>query len=171
MLWPLDVKSWLIGKDPDAGNAAAAAKSLQLCLTLQPHRQGLQNSCQAPHPPLSPGVCSDSYPLSQWYYLIILSSVSIFSFWVQSFPASESFPASQLFPSSGQSTGTSASASVLPMSIQGWFPLGWTGLICLLSKELSRLLSSITVWKHQFFSIQPSLWSSSDICTSLDKIV
>ena len=73
----------------------------------------------------------------------------------------------QLFPSGGLSIGASPSASVLPMNIQGWFPLGSTGLISLLSKELSRVFSSTTVWKHQFFSTQPSLWSSSHICTWL----
>ena len=76
-----------------------------------------------------------------------------------SFPASGTFPMSWLFTSGGQSIG--ASASILPMSIQGWFPLGLTGLISLQSKELSRVFSSITFQKHQFFGIQPSLWSSS----------
>ena len=85
----------------------------------------------------------------------------------QSFPASGSFPMSRLFTASGQSIGASASASVLPMSIQGWFPLGLTGLIFLLSKWLSRVFSSTTVWRHQFFSSQPSLWSNSHICTRL----
>ena len=75
---------------------------------------------------------------------------------------SESFPLSQLFASSGQSIGTSVSASVLPVNIQGWFPLGLTGLI-LLSKGLSAIFSSTTVWKHQFFSAQPSLRSNSYI--------
>ena len=67
----------------------------------------------------------------------------------------------------GQSIGASASASVLPMNIQDWFPLGWTGLISLLSKGLSRVFSSTTVWKHHFFGAQPSLWSISHICTWL----
>ena len=71
------------------------------------------------------------------------------------FPASESFPMSQLFTSGGQSIGASASASVLPVNIQGWFPLGLTGLISLLSKGLSKVFSSTTIWKHQFFSSQP----------------
>ena len=74
-----------------------------------------------------------------------------------------SFLVSQLFASGGQSTEASASASVLPMTSQGWFPLGLTGLISLLSKELSRVFFNTTVWKHQFFSTQPSLWSSSHI--------
>ena len=70
----------------------------------------------------SPGVCSNSYPLSSWYYLIISSSATPFSFCLQSFPPSESFPMGQLFTSGGQSVGTSASASVVPVNIQGWFP-------------------------------------------------
>ena len=81
----------------------------------------------------------------------------------QSFSASGSFPMSHLFESGGQSIG--ASASVLPMNIQGWFPLGLIGLISLLSKGLSRVFSTTIVWKHQFFSAQPSLWSSSHIRT------
>ena len=84
---------------------------------------------------------------------------------LQSFPASGSFPVSQLFASGGQSIG--ASASVLPMNIQDWFPLGLTGLISLLSKGLSSVFSSTTIWKRQFFSAQPSLWSNSHIHTWL----
>ena len=88
------------------------------------------------------------------------------------FPASGSFPMSQFFVSGDQSTGASASASVLPMNIQGWFPLVSTDLISLLSKGLSRVFSSTTVWKHQFFSAQPSLWSTSHIHTwLLEKII
>ena len=92
---------------------------------------------------------AQSCPLSWWYHPAISSSVVPFSSCLQSFPASESFPMSQLFVSGGQSIG--ASASVLPVSIQGWFPLGLTGLISLESKGLSRIFFSITVWKHQFF--------------------
>ena len=80
-----------------------------------------------------------------------------FSFCPQSFPALGSFPMSQLFPSGGQNTGASASASVLSMNIQGWFPLGLTGLISLQSKGLSRVFCSTTIQKHQFFGTQPSL--------------
>ena len=87
----------------------------------------------------------------------------------QSFPASGSFPMSQLFTSGGQSTGTSASASVLPMNIQDWFPLWLTGLISLQSKELSRVFSNTTVQKRQFLGTQPSLWSNSYICTGLQE--
>ena len=116
-------------------------------------------------PLLPPGVCSSSCPLSWWCYLTISSSATLFSFHLQSFPASGSFPMNRLLVSGGQSIGASASAWVLPMDIQGWFPLGLTGLISLVSKGLPRVLSSTTVWKHQFFSAQPSLWPNSHICT------
>ena len=89
---------------------------------------------------LSHKVCSNSCPLSQWCHPIILSSVIPFSSCLQSFSASVSFPMSQLFASGGRSIGTSASASVLPMNIQGWFPLGLTGLISLQSRWLKNLL-------------------------------
>ena len=116
--------------------------------SLQP--QGLQYA-RLPYPSVSPRVYSNSCPLSQWCYLTISSSATLFSFCLQSFPASRSFPVSRLFASGGQSTGVSASASVLPMNIQGWLPLGFTGLISLLCKGLSRVFSSTTVQKHQFF--------------------
>ena len=86
---------------------------------------------------------------------------------LQSFPASESFLMHQLFASGGRSTGASASALVLPTNIRDWFPLGLTGLIFLLSKGPSRVFSSTTVQKHQFFSAQPSLWSNSHFRTWL----
>ena len=108
---------------------------------------------QAPCPSLSPGFCSNSCPLSWWCHPTISSSVIPFSSCPQSFPASESFPMSQLFTSGGQRIGASASPSVLPMNIQGWFPLGWTGWISLLSKGLSRVFSS-TIQKHQFFRLR-----------------
>ena len=107
--------------------------------SLWPH--GLQHTSLSCPPP-SPRVCSNSHSLSQWFNLAISSSAVLFSFWLQSFPVSESFRMSQLFTSGGQSTGASASASVLPMNIQGWFPLGVTGLNSLLSKRLSRVCSS-----------------------------
>ena len=99
-------------------------------------------------PSLSPRVCSYSCPLGLWYYLIISSSASPFSFCLQSFPASRSFPVSWLFASGGQSIG--ASASVFPMTLQGWFSFRLTVLIPSLSKGLSRVFSSITIPKHQF---------------------
>ena len=110
---------------------------------------------------LSPGVCSDSCPLSWWGSLTISFSAVPFSFCLESFLALRSFPMSP----GGQSIG--ASASVLPMNIQDWFPLGLTGLISLQSKRLSGVFSSITIQKHQFFSAQPSLWSNSHICAWL----
>ena len=112
---------------------------------------GLQHAW-LPCPSLFLGICSQSCPLIWWCHPTISSSVIPFSC-LQSFPASGSFPMSQFFTSGGQSIGTSASASVLPMNIQGWFPLGLTGLISLLSKGLSRVSSRTTVWRHQFFFI------------------
>ena len=120
-----------------------------------------------PCPSPTPGVHPNPRPLSQWYHPTISSSVVPFSFCPQSLPASGSFPMSQLFPSGGQSIGVSASTSVLPMNIQEWFPLWWTGWISVHCKGLSRVFSSITVQKHQFFGTQPSLWSSSHIHTWL----
>ena len=105
--------------------------------------------------------CSNSCPLSQWCHPIISLSVAPFSSCLQSFPASGSFLMSQLFASGSQSTGASASASVLPVNIQGWFPLELTGLISLLFNGLSRVFSNTTVQKHQFFGAQFSLWSNS----------
>ena len=125
--------------------------------SLRLHR--LQHA-RPPCPSPSPGVCSNSCPLRWWCHWTISSSVVPFSSHLQSFPASGSFPVSQLFTSDGQSIGASASASVLPMNIQGWFPLGLTGLISFQSKGLSRVFSSTTVQNHQFFSAQLSLWSS-----------
>ena len=127
---------------------------------------GLQQA-RLPCPSTVPDGYSNSCPSSQWCHSIISSSVIPFSSWLQSFPASGSFPMSQFFASCGQSIGASASASVLPMNIQGWFPLGLTGLISLLSKGLSRVFSNTTVQKHQFFCTQLSLWSKSHIHTWL----
>ena len=93
-----------------------------------------------------------------WCHSTISSSVAPFSSCPQSLPASGSFPMSWLFKSGGQSIGASVSASVLPMNIHSWFSLGLTGLISLQSNGLSRIFSSTTVWKHQFFGTQPSLW-------------
>ena len=104
--------------------------------SLQPH--GLQHA-RLPYPSPTPEACSDSCPSSQWCHPTISFSVIPVSSCLQSFPESGSFPVSQLFTSDGQSIGVSASASVLPMNIQDWFPLGWTGWISLLSKGLSRV--------------------------------
>jgi len=133
---------------------------------LRPH--GLQHT-RLPCPSLFPRVCSNSGPLSRWCHPTVSSSVAPFSSCPQSFPASGSFPRSRLFSSGGQSIGASASASVLPMNIQGWFPLGLSGLIFLQSTGLSRVFSSTTVRKHQFFSA--SLWSNSHIHTTTRKTI
>ena len=109
-------------------------------------------------PSPSPGVCSNSCPLSQWFHPTISSSVVPFSSCPQSFPASGSFQMSQLFTSGGQSIGVSVSAAVLPMNTQDWSPLGWTSWISLLSKGLSRVSSNTTVQKHQFFNFHIHTW-------------
>ena len=106
---------------------------------------------------LSPGVCSNLHPLSHKYYLTISSSAIPFSFYLQSFPPSGSFPVNWLFASGSQGIGVWASASVLPVNIQHWFPLGLTGLISLQSKGPSRVFSNTTIRKHQFFGPQDSL--------------
>ena len=126
--------------------------------------RGLQHS-RAPCPSPTPRVYSNSRPLSQWCHPTISSSVIPFSSGLQCFPTSGSFQMSQFFASGGQSIGVSASASVLPMNIQDWFPLGWTGWISLQSKGLSRVFSNTTVQKHQFFCVQLSLWSNCHIYT------
>ena len=108
-----------------------------------------------------------SCPLCRWCHPIILSSVIPFSSCPQPLPASGSFPVSQFFTSGGQNIRASASASVLPMNIQDWFPLGWTGWISLQSKGLSRVFSNTTVQKYQFFGSQLSLQSNSYIQTWL----
>ena len=120
---------------------------------------GLQQT-RFPCPSPTLGACSNSCPLRWWCHPTISSSVVPFSSCPQSFPASGSFPMSQLFASGGQSIGASASASVLPMNIQNWFPLGWTGWISLQSKGLSRVFSNTTLQKHQFFGAQLALWLS-----------
>ena len=117
--------------------------------SLWPH--GLQYT-RLPCPLESPGVCANSCPLSQWCYPAILSSASTpFSSCLQSFPASGSFPVSQLFTSGGQSFGVSASESVLPVNIQEWFPLGWTGLIFLQSKGILKSLLQHHNLRASFF--------------------
>ena len=131
--------------------------------SLQPHE--LQHT-RPPCPSPTPGACSNSCPVSRWCHPNISSSVIPFSSHLQSVPASGSFQMSQFFASGGQRIGVSASASVLPMNIQDWFPLGCTGLIFFLSKGLSKV-SNTTVQKHQFFSTQFSLWSNSHIHTWL----
>ena len=126
----------------------------QSCPTLWPH--GLQCN-RPPCPSPTPRDYSNSYPLSRWCHPTISSSDVPFSSLLQSFPASGSFQMIQLFTSGGQSFGASTSASVLPMNIQDWFFLGWTGWISLQSKGLSRVFSNTIVQKHQFFGTQLSL--------------
>ena len=130
--------------------------------SLWPHE--LQHT-RLPCPSPTPGVHSNSRPLSWWCHAAI--STSVIPFWscLQSLPASEPFSMSQLFTWGGQSTGVSASASLLPMNTQDWSPLGWTGWISLQSKELSRVFSNTTVQKHQFFGVQLSSHSNSHIHT------
>ena len=126
--------------------------------SLRPH--GLQHA-RPPCPSPTPRACSNSCPLSWWRHPTISSSV-VPSSRLPSFPASGSFPVSQFFTSGGQRIGVSASASVLPMNIQG---LALTGLISFKSKWVSGVFSNTTVQKHQFSDTQCSLWSDSHICT------
>ena len=127
--------------------------------------RGLQHA-RLPCPSPTPGVYTNLCPLTWWCHTTTSSSVVPFSSLPQSLPASESFLMSQLF-TSGQSIGASASALILLMYIQDWFPLGLTGFISLQSRGLSRVSSNTTAQKHQFFDIQPSLWSNSHIHTWL----
>ena len=122
--------------------------------SLRPHES---QHARPPCPSPIPGVHSDSRPSSQWCHPAISSSVVPFSSCPQSLPASESFPMSQLFAWGGQSTGVSASTSVLSMNIQDWSPLGCTSWISLQTKGLSRVLTNTTIEKHQFCSAQLSL--------------
>ena len=132
--------------------------------SLWPH--GLQHS-RLPYPLPTPEAYSNLCPPSRWCHPTILSSDVPFSSCLQSFTSSGSFPMSQRFASGGQSIGVSVSASVLPMNMQDWFPLGWTDLISLPSKGLSRVLYNTTVQKYQFFCAQLSLYSNSHIHTWL----
>ena len=132
--------------------------------SLWPH--GLQHT-RPPCPSPTPRAYSNSCPSSWWCHPTISSSVVLFFSCLQFFPSWESFLMSQFCTLGGQSIGASPSALVSPMNIQDWFPLGWTGLISLQSKGLSRVFSKTTVQKHQFFSAQFSLWSNSYISTWL----
>ena len=131
---------------------------------LRPH--WLQHT-RLPCPSQTPGANSNSYPSSRCCHPTISSSVVPFSSCLKSFRISGTFQINQCFASGGQSIGVSASASVLPMNIQDWFPLGLTGWISLQSKWLSRFSSNSTVQKHQFFGSQLSFWSNSHIHTWL----
>ena len=129
---------------------------------LRPHES---QHARPPCPSPTPGVHSNSCPSSRWCHPAISSSVVPFSSCPQFLPASGSYPMRQLFSWGGQSIGVSASASVLPMNIQDWSPLGWTSWISLQSKGLSRVFSNTTVQKHQFFGTQLSSQSNSHIHT------
>ena len=151
-----ELNYFTMGNKPDF-RSGFCMNSVQLSYSvmsdcLGPH--GLQHarlSCPSP----TPGAYSNSCPLNWWCHPTNSSSVIHFSSHLQSFPASGSFPMSQLLASGGQRIGVSA--SVLPMNIQDWFPLGWTGWISLQSKKLSRVFSNTTAQKHRFFSVQLSL--------------
>ena len=152
---------WLKVREP------ASVQSVQFSCSvvsdsLQPHEsRHARPACPSP----TPGVHSNSCPSSQWCHTAISSSIIPFSSCPQTLPASESFPMSQPFTWSGQSTGVSALASVLPKKSQGWSPLEWTGGTYLQTKGLLRVFSNTTVQKHQFFSAQPSSQSNSHIHT------
>ena len=145
---------WVSDSDLKAVTSSVQFSCSVVSNSLWPHR--LQHT-RLPCLSSTPRAYSNSCPLSWWWHPIISSSVIPFSSHLQSFPALGSFQMSQLFASGGQSIGVSASASLLPMTIQDWSPLRWTGLISLQSKGLSRVFSNTTVHKHQFFSDQISL--------------
>ena len=136
---------------------SVAQSYLTLCKPMGCSMSGFPVHHQLPEP-TQPPVYQVSHAIQPSHSVIPFSCL-------QSFPASGSFPLSQFFSSGGQSLGASASASVLPMNIQGWFPLGLMGLICLQSKGLSRVFSNTTVQKHQFFGHQLSSQSNSHIHT------
>ena len=150
---------------PDTYQEADSFKMVDYFSSVQFSRSVVSNSLR-PHGPQqarppcplpAPGVYSNSGPLSQWCHPAISSSVIPFSSCLQFFSASGSFQMSQLFASGGQSIWVSASATVLPMNTQDWFPFRWTAWISLQSKGLSRVFSNTTVQKHQFFGAQLSL--------------
>ena len=148
----------------ERGNLVQFSSVAQSCPTLcDPMDWSIPGLPPSPSP--TPRVYPNSCPLSRWCHPTISSSVVPFSSCLQSLPASGSFQMSQLFTSGGQSTGVSASTSVLPMNTQGWSPLGWTGWISFQPKGLSRVFSNTTVQKHQFFGAQLSSQSNSHIHT------
>ena len=150
---------WMLSFKPTFSLSSSAFSSVQFSHSVVSDSlwiHGLQHA-RPPCPSPTAGVYSDSCPLSQWCHPTISSSVIPFSSCPQSSPASGSFQMSQLFASGGQSTRVSASTSVLPMNIQNWFSLGWTGWISLQSQGLWRVFSNTTVQKHRFFGTQFSL--------------
>ena len=154
VVWQDPVGSVLLGLGVVGVIRRFSSVSLSVSDSSRPHEpQHTRPPCPSPTPRVYPNSC----PLSRWCHPAISSSLIPFSSSPQSFPASGSFQMSQLFTSGGQSTGVSASTSVLPMNTQDWSPLGWTGWISLQSKRLSRVFSNSTVQKHQFFGAQLSL--------------
>ena len=161
------LRNWIVTNNRSQVQAclAPSMKEAVFCLSVQFSCSVMSNSLRPhesqhsrpPCPSPTPRVYSNSCPSSLWCYPAVSSSVVPFSSHPQSFPASGSFRISQFFSSGGQSIGVSASASVLPMNTQDWFPLGWTGWISLQSKGLSRVFSNTTVQKHQYFCAQLSL--------------
>ena len=138
-----------------------------MCVYIYTYSYSFAQSCLTLHDPMDCSmisfpvlhylsVCSNSCPLNWWYHPTISYSDVPFSSCLQSFPTSGSFPMNGLFTSGGQSIGASASASILPRNIQGWCPLGLTGLICLLSKGLSRVFSNTTVQRQNKITVQSS---------------
>ena len=161
-VWACSGSWWWAGKPGALQYSSVQFSHSVVSDSLPPH--GLRHA--RAHCPLpTAGTYSNSYPLSQWYHLIVSSSVFRFFSHLQSFPTSGSFQMSQLFASGGQNIGISALTSALPMNNQDWFPLGWTDWISLQSKGLSRVFSNSTVQKHQFFTTQLSLESKSHIHT------
>ena len=158
--------SWLLYIDLESCKLSELIYSVQFSRSvvsdsLQPHElQHARPPCPSPMPGVHPNPC----PLCRWCHPTISSSVVAFSTCLQSFSASGSFLMSQFFTSGWHNIGTLTSASVLLISIQGWVPLGFTGLISLLSKRFLRVFSNITIQKHQFFGTQSSLWSNSHFC-------
>ena len=148
------VRHVLMTKPPSPHTTESQSVQSVVSDSLRPHE--LQHA-RPPCPSPTPRVYSNSCPSCQWCHPTISSSVIPFSSCLLSFPAPGSFQISQFFASGAQIIGVSASASVLPMHIQDWFSLRWTGWISLHSKGLSRVFSNTTVQKHQFFSTQPSL--------------
>ena len=164
----LEQLSWILHqvncRSPCLWVGIVVVQPLVMSSSLPPH---CLHHARLPCPSLFSRVCSNSCPLNQWCHPTISSFVIPFSSCSQSSTASGSFPLKrflhQLFVSGDQSIEASASASFLPMNIQSWIPLGLTGLIFLVSKGLSRVFTNTTVWKHQFFGAQSSLWSKSPI--------
>ena len=169
--WPFEGREEFLESSDHSVTSAARLKDLCLhvllfsCSLVSDPCDPMDCSTRLSCPSLSPGVSSNSCPLSWWCYPTISSSVVLFSSCSQSFPASGSCPVSQLFTSGGQSIGASASASVLPMNIQDWFPLGLTGLMSLQPKGFLSVFFNTTVQKHQFFGAQLSSQSNSHIHT------